>query len=54
VKTVAQVKSILAKVMKKIQDGDMDPHCLGMLERVAVQRMEVISEGAREKEMVPA
>ena len=54
VTTVAQVKSILAKVVKKIQDGDMDPHCLGMLERVAVQRMEVIAEGAKEKEMVPA
>jgi len=54
VKTVAQVKSILAKVVKKITDGDMDPHCLGMLERVAIQRMEVMSEGAQEKEMVPA
>lgn len=43
-KTDAQVASILAKVRKKIADGDMDPHHLGHLEELGEQRVVALQE----------
>lgn len=42
--TDAQVASILAKVRKKIADGDMDPHHLGSLEELGDKRIAALKE----------
>jgi hypothetical protein len=40
--TVAEVKGIVAKVSAKVDAGDMDPHCVGMIEELAMARIEAI------------
>jgi hypothetical protein len=42
-KTPAAVESILAKIAKKIEGGDMNPNCIGSMEDAAANRMDELN-----------